>query len=329
MHGYSISSYSILVHYIYTRYIEPIHRFFSVVWSFLGRPGISLGTGPVVPAPIVVSPTDAYVEKQTARFLKTYSESLLSVEESTFSGPRREETEERLVGKCIDYNSAIDPVFYSRKELTELLKDEDNVLEPKWRAKILFESTPRGNIIMHYDAFKQGFAYYADQTGIPYSILNAVAMKYVRFFRCRDFFIDEHVLPENAPSGITTRHATYDREEKEKKRALRTETEKEKGGGVNVASNSAFAKFKSYNSVSAKANGYTPKSSENVASKSKEEQTAAPKLTNKHISLGKTSNFSFLQKPVRKRLPTVESALLPKPRLSYAEYKRLSGEILM
>jgi hypothetical protein len=306
MYGYSLSAYSILALYIYNYCISPIRLFFTKITQPVLRLFYSSDSNPKEPV-VVVSPTDQYVQTQTTRFLKTFDEEF----------------------KSIDYNSSIDPVFYSKKELSELLKDEANTLEPKWRTKILFENTPRGNIVMFYDAFKQGFAYYTDQTGIPYPILNAAAMKYVIMFRCRDFFMDEHVLPENTQSGIIARYAEEERAEKEKKQAENGDKAKTKEKSVGNESKAAFAKFKSYNSVSSKTNGYTPKSSENVLNKSKEEQTTAPKLTNKHISLGKMTNFSFTQKPVIKRTPTVESALLPKPRLSYADYKRISGETLL
>ena len=245
-----------------------------------------------------LSPTEKYIQTQTTRFVKTFSE----------------ETKSPGFTK-IDYNSAIHPVFYSPKELADVLNDEANALEPEWRTKILVEPTPRGNIVMFYDAFKQAFAYYTDQTSIPYPILNAVAMKYVILFRCRDFFVDQYVLPENVSSGITSAYAVI---EKEKTRAKKEKTPS--------LTQSAFVKFKSYNSVSSKANGYTPKSSENVSTKSNEEQAVSPKLMNKHISLGKICNFSFIQKPRVNRTPTIESALMPKPRLSYADYKRLAGE---
>jgi hypothetical protein len=255
---------------------------------------------PAKPVETVSSLSDKYIATQTARFLKTFS------------------TENTMV----DYNSGVDAVFYSQKELSETLKDENNELEKKWRTKILFENTPRGNIIMFYDAYKQGFAYYSDQTGIPYHVLNAVSMKYVITFRCRDFFVDETILPEDNPSGITAKHEMERREEKQKKQSDTTSSGvKEKG----IDNKNAFAKFKSYNTVSTKAIGTTPKSSENVSLKSKEEQTVAPKLTNKHISMGKTVNFSFLQKPILKT-PEFETALLPKKRMTYADFKRLSNE---
>ena len=43
---------------------------------------------------------------------------------------------------------------------------------------------------MFYDPYKLGFSYYSDTNGIPYFILNAVAMKYIYTFRCLDFFVD-------------------------------------------------------------------------------------------------------------------------------------------
>jgi hypothetical protein len=46
---------------------------------------------------------------------------------------------------------------------------------------ILIDRTPYGNVIMHYDVFKNGFAYYSD-INLSYKIINAVAMKYVLTF---------------------------------------------------------------------------------------------------------------------------------------------------
>jgi len=88
------------------------------------------------------------------------------------------------------YNSNIENVFYDKQEYFSIINKKDNEIEKIWRTRILFESTPRGNIIMFYDPYKLGFSYYSDTNGIPYSILNAVAMKYIYIFRCLDFFVD-------------------------------------------------------------------------------------------------------------------------------------------
>ena len=79
-------------------------------------------------------------------------------------------------------NDNIDAAFYSKPEFKETTIDGSNELEKRWKTRILFETTPRGNIIMYYDAFKLGFSYFSDSNSIPYNVLNSVAMKYVSVF---------------------------------------------------------------------------------------------------------------------------------------------------
>ena len=102
----------------------------------------------------------------------------------------------------VKYNLNIDPIFYIKVELDELMKNNSNYLERHWKSKVLIETTPRGNIIMFYNPYKLGFSYYSDSTGIPYPILNAVAMKYVTVFYCRDFFVDEHFVQNSKKNGL-------------------------------------------------------------------------------------------------------------------------------
>jgi hypothetical protein len=63
------------------------------------------------------------------------------------------------------------------------MTESNTELEKMWRTRILFENTPRGNVIMFYDPYKLGFSFYCDQKIISYDILNAIATKYVRMFR--------------------------------------------------------------------------------------------------------------------------------------------------
>jgi hypothetical protein len=240
-----------------------------------------------VPNPVqaitTTSLTDQYIQRQTTRLLNTYN----------------------INDNLPTYNENIDAIFYSKSEWTELLKDENNYLEKKWRTKILIENTPRGNIFMHYDAYKLAFAYYSDQT-IPYPVLNAVAMKYVLTFFCRDFFMDEIVLPETNISRITAKHKEDADAEKAK-----MHKEKENGNGNGTKSwrfetkenetpsntKSPFAKFKSYNNVSAKSTNVSNTSNTVKNGGTKEPTLAEPKQTNRFVYLGKTRNVSFLQKP--------------------------------
>lgn len=293
--------------------LERIPSFFANLFETLRRRFVGSQTTlekSILPSPetgriSIVSLTETYIEKQTKAFLKTYE-------------PRGE--------TVIDYNSNIDPVFYRKRELTEFLKDTQNPLEPKWRAKMLFENTPRGNIMMFYDAYKQGFAYYSDQNSIPYALLNAVSMKYVIVFRCRDFFMDETVLPPEFPSGIIQSYEEEERAEKNRRENEKRESEEPESGVVGAKVElskrpAVFAKFKSYNTVSTKANGTGGmKSSENREKKTKEQELISPKRTNSHISMGKISNFSLLQKDT-KQSEEFESPLLDKKRMTYADYK--------
>ena len=119
-----------------------------------------------------------YYNKKKSRFIDTYKDSI------------------------IKYNLNIETIFYEKVNLEELMKDNSNYLEKKWKSKILIETTPRGNIIMFYNPYKLGFSYYSDSAGIPYPILNAVAMKYVTVFYCRDFFVDEYFVQSVKKNGL-------------------------------------------------------------------------------------------------------------------------------
>jgi len=184
-----------------------------------------------------------------------------------------------------DFDKNIDEAFYDRSLFKEALHEENNDIERLWRTRILFENTPRGNVIMHYDAYKIGFAYYCDQY-VPYDILNAVAMKYVLTFQCRDFFVDEMARPENAPSKIL---ALIEEPKKEEKK-----TDPENTSSKISVKNGPFAKLKNYNTVSSKVET-------NKTEDKKEEKKE--KHRNRFVNLGKIVNFSFIQKPKKTHKP--------------------------
>lgn len=189
-----------------------------------------------------------YIEKEKKKFLDTYS--------------------------IADANNSIDPVLYNEEEYKKLVVSEDNNLETYWQSRILFENTPRGNIIMYYDAYKLGFAYYSDISGLPYSLLNAVAMKYVRIYKCRDFFIDTSITPETSPF-------------------VRKQQKKDGDNTVSkIPKSKAFAKLKNYNTVS---------------SQNSSEFESNTNLSNIMINNGRIQNFSFLKKtmPIRKKKTSV------------------------
>lgn len=232
-------------------------------------------------------------------------------------------------------NDNIDSCFYSKDAFQKVMKDENNFIEREWRTRILMQSTPRGNIIMYYDAYKQAFSYYSDSKCIPYYILNAVAMKYVVKFRCIDFFVDNQITQEISREKfkdvLTLENLTvydsilipiYFNEDKQE-----NNKQSNKKQVLHNHSGIPYAKFKNYNSkilqnnvdtmIASKSNNSFIKIFNNIYRKlhfywgelykkifsigklEKKEYLAYDKEYNfnKFIHSGKLSNFQVLQKP--------------------------------
>ncbi len=208
---------------------------------------------PPPPLPVVIDPIEEYIKSRKQKLLSTY------------------ETD-------INMNTNISQDVYDRKRLNDILKDEANSLERLWKTRILYEPTPRGPVIMYYDIYKQGFAYYSDQSGISYAILNAVAMKYVITFFCRDLFFDETTITTERLSPLVKVF-----NEEEKKTIKQSFTEKE---------GQPFAKLRNY-----KTEQPTKKKERENANSTLER----PMLKNKFISLGKIYNFSIIIKTPKQK----------------------------
>lgn len=91
-------------------------------------------------------------------------------------------------------NSNISPELYHYETWEKMNEESVSEEEIVWKKRVLLQHTPQGNIAMFYDLYRQAFAYYSDGH-ISYHELNQCAMKYVRLFHCRDFFVDTMVLP--------------------------------------------------------------------------------------------------------------------------------------
>jgi hypothetical protein len=222
--------------------------------------------------------TELFIEKRQKMLLKTF-----------------EDTNKDLLQWNLNINSG----FYSKSQYQEMIKDAQNTLEQQWKTRLLIETTPRGVVIMYYDPFKLGFSYYSDQT-IPYNILNAIAMKYVIHFRCRDFFMDEHILPENTPLPLL-KLLLEDKTANDK--SENSEKSKDDENIKQRLRNAPFAKFKNYNKNSSKVqenqNNKGEKKDEKDTTEKKEPEK--PKEQNRFISLGKTHNFKILQNVPKKK----------------------------
>lgn len=171
----------------------------------------------------------------------------------------------------------------------------DDIIK-KWKSKMLFESTPRGNILLMYDIEKKAFNYYMDSSGVSYVLLNAVAMKFVILFRCRDFFIDENIIPVGKTSPLITDMNLINKKEIDEKIELVNNLTNYVIDDIN----SPFAKLKSR--VNNK--------------KVRFEENNTIKIQNKFISQGKINNLMFHQKCINK-------ILIEPKKLTYKSYKRV------
>lgn len=192
------------------------------------------------------------------------------------------------------YNANVDPLFYDRIELKRILMRPKNELEQSWLSRKLYVTTPRGNIMMHYDAFKEGFAYYGDQTGVPYRILNAMAMKYVMMFRCLDFFVDEGILPGNPSPLIDLLFQEETCEQSKKKHTMKHLLSSGKEGDdrnpfVKSRNNTTTTPGNQLDVAQAVLPGGTMK--KNIAIPS----LSPPLRKNKFLYMGKLQNASWLQ----------------------------------
>tara|TARA_R110002153_G_scaffold69551_2_gene183806 strand:- start:1562 stop:2215 length:654 start_codon:yes stop_codon:yes gene_type:complete len=111
-----------------------------------------------------------------------------------------EEQKQAFLTKCdASLNSNID-VLYDFDKSKEIMKTTGNSLEKVWKTRLLYQNVllknnNRVNVMMYYDPYKHGFSYYCDNL-VDYQSLNVLAMKYVRYFECMEFFVDEKILNE-------------------------------------------------------------------------------------------------------------------------------------
>ena len=194
-----------------------------------------------------------------------------------------------------EWSKNIRKIFYLFDAYKTEIERSENTIEKEWKTRILYETTPRGNVIMYYDAYKRGFAYYADNS-IPYPFLNACAMKYVMIFFCRDFFIDELHWPTGIHSPFYRLHL------QDQKKALA-----KKDAKFDTATG-PFAKLKNGPNKEAIP---VRKSVNNDTKK----DLGPEKMQNKFLYLGKVCNFAFLKDTPKK---TEKHAAIP---MNYGDFK--------
>ena len=139
-------------------------------------------------------------------------------------------------------NINIDTNLYDYEKRKAIFAEEKNDCEEHWKRKLLYEYTPRGNVIVYYNPYKHAFMYYSDENSIHYNIMQYVAKKYVVMFRCRDFLIDPLTYPGNPILEVM----------KKEEEALNVKSKKVKditkcvNNDLNMNNKDIFATLKSY-----------------------------------------------------------------------------------
>lgn len=220
--------------------------------------------------------------------------------DNEFAERYKERFNKVLQNNTVNFNSNIDKSFYVKEEY-DVIMQQENELEKQWKRRMIIETTPRGNIVMYYDAYKLGFAYYSDENVISYEVLNSCAMKYVEVFRCLDFFLDERIM-EDKILPLKMIHF------KEDEVIAKKEDTKQF-----LSSNPVFAKLKPKN---------TEKPKQSKEDKEGTKDNEPEKMMNKFISLGKIQNMSVIQTvPKQKGLGSFKSPVLEK--LKFSDFKKL------
>jgi len=222
----------------------------------------------------IIDPIKEYINNSKEEFLKTYDNSDTNMSEN------------------------IEPIFYNKKDYTAFMKTDKNEIETLWKTRILHENTPKGSIVMFYDAYKQAFTYYTDHTSMPVTILNAVAMKYVMRFSCRDFYQDEQTFKVKKENTDNKKQKKNEEDYPEDEfientyisPLIKIHNEKEETTETKnlktLSNNAAFVRLKSYNNANCHDNN-----EKNVQNK----KLPQDKNVNKFVSLGKMYNCHTLQ----------------------------------
>jgi hypothetical protein len=185
-------------------------------------------------------------------------------------------------------NRNIAPELYQYETWENMNEESDE--EKVWKTRVLYN----GNIAMFYDLYRQAFAYYSDGH-ISYHALNQCAMKYVRLYYCRDFFVDTMLLPASFKNPFNKMKAEEETRQKVKASNKRKEL------NLNF-DNSAFLKQKV---------------------KNKEEQTPCVNKNNFRF-MGKLSgDWNILQKPPIAVIADYYS-IEPTAKNSYSLWKRFT-----
>jgi hypothetical protein len=159
------------------------------------------------------------------------------------------------------------------------------------------DDTPRGRVVMFYDASSESFWWFSDNKEIPYKYLEALCRKYILAFDCIGLY--HGTIDGLREAGLRREAVAEERIEREK--------EKEAVGGEEEEN--VFVAFKKYNS-----GGGATKQDDNVL---------IPEESNRYSYRGKMTDWKVLQL-ARERafIPPEETTQT----IDFAAFKRMQKE---
>ena len=152
----------------------------------------------------------------------------------------------------------------------------------------VMENTPNGNVILRYNAEREGFEYWADTKNVKFDYLETVARKFVIMNFCTNLYIDRH-------ENIKKQQDEFD-SSLEKGNPKEEEEEKNKKEDESIK-DSVFITKK-------------PKKKKKI-----DRNKIVAKKSNKYLYIGKINEFEWIRKSEEKRVSK---------EVSFASFKAMS-----
>jgi hypothetical protein len=220
-----------------------------------------------------------------------YTLDVFNVQKYFSSKVKNNDTDNNKSSKDDDYINQ----YYDKFNALES-NDIDEEQVKKLKNSSIYEFTPKGSVLMHYDFEKESFVYYCNTKDIPYRFLETVARKYVTVNNCKKIMVDMNKELKDAVETFK-----YNTNNKTKSVANNTN---------NISNNNkkeVFTTFKNYNRLG---NGGSKSTTLN-------KKFILPQNANRYSYSGKIKDFSFLNK---NGCNDMEPA---KKKMDYAAFKKL------
>jgi len=201
---------------------------------------------------------------------------------------------------------------YPVEKHSKVDEDDDEEDHESLQYSIIMENVPNlGNVVMRYNAEKEGFDYWADRI-IPQRFLCTVARKYVNSFKSFDIYTAEAEEILNSDSDESA-ESNESHDEKSESSGSESESESEKADEEKEekSTNSVFASYKNYKTNEKKGNDQNTKKEKPV-----------DKKINSFFYQGKINNFEILSKVKDEETEKEKSWYSP---VTFADFKKLAS----